>query len=164
MLTRLGRDTGHDSIGDFPQAVNMYRFFDRLDREEKLAKTILYNLNPADNEVFATMIGNYQDGQVRGKIQWGAAWWFLDQQDGMARQLDTLSRMGLLACFVGMLTDSRSFLSFPRHEYFRRLLCQMLGQDIQNGELPNDLPWIGRMVQDICYYNAQRFFGFDKTA
>ncbi|TAE51656.1 MAG: glucuronate isomerase [Bacteroidetes bacterium] len=157
----LGRDSGHDSIGDFPMAVNISRFFDRLDRENHLAKTILYNLNPADNEVFAAMIGNFQDGSLKGKIQWGSAWWFLDQKDGMTRQLNALSQMGLLSCFVGMLTDSRSFLSYPRHEYFRRILCNLFGDDIERGELPDDLPWIGKIAQDICYFNAKDYFGFE---
>jgi glucuronate isomerase len=133
---------------------------DKLAIKDKLAKTILYNLNPADNEVYATMIGNFQDGTVPGKIQWGAAWWFLDQKPGMEKHLDTLSSLGLLSRFVGMLTDSRSFLSFPRHEYFRRALCNMLGRDIENGEIPNDQEWVGRMVSDICYNNARSYFPF----
>jgi glucuronate isomerase len=160
MMKQLGPDTGFDSIGDFPQAAGLARFLDRLDRENKLARTILYNLNPADNEVMATMIGNYNDGSFRGKIQWGSAWWFLDQRDGMEKQLNTLSNMGLLSCFVGMLTDSRSFLSFPRHEYFRRILCNLIGRDVQNGELPADMPWLGKIVQDISYYNARHYFDF----
>jgi glucuronate isomerase len=160
MLNKIGPDTGFDSIGDKPVAHNMSRFLDRLSLENKLAKTILYNLNPTDNEVYATMIGNFQDGSVPGKIQWGAAWWFLDQKPGMERHLDTLSSLGLLSRFVGMLTDSRSFLSFPRHEYFRRTLCNMLGKDMENGEIPNDMEWIGNMVSDICYRNARRYFPF----
>ncbi len=159
-LRELGKDIGVDSIGDFSVAVAMSRFFDRLDGENKLAKTIIYNLNPAYNEVFATMIGNFQDGSVRGKMQWGSGWWFLDQKDGMTKQLNTLSNMGVLSCFVGMLTDSRSFLSFPRHEYFRRLLCNLFGEDVQNGELPDDIDWLGKLVQDICYNNAQNYFKF----
>jgi glucuronate isomerase len=160
MMKRLGPDTGWDSIGDFSQAASLAKFLDRLDREEKLTRTIIYNLNPADNESFATMIGNFNDGSIAGKIQWGSAWWFLDQKDGMSKHLNTLSNMGLLSRFVGMLTDSRSFLSFPRHEYFRRILCNLLGTDIANGELPEDLPWIGSVVRDICYNNAASYFGW----
>ncbi len=158
-LRQLGPDTGWDSIGDFPQARALAKFLDKLDRNNKLAKTIIYNLNPADNELFATMIGNFNDGSAAGKIQWGSAWWFLDQKDGMTRQLNALSNMGLLSRFVGMLTDSRSFLSFPRHEYFRRILCNLFGEEIENGELPGDINWIGTLVQDICYYNARNYFG-----
>lgn len=160
MMDSLGPDTGFDSIGDFKQAVALSRFLDRLDQEEQLAKTILYNLNPCDNEVFATMIGNFNDGSVPGKIQWGSAWWFLDQKEGIEKHLNTLSNMGLLARFVGMLTDSRSFLSFPRHEYFRRLLCNLIGSDVANGELPADMEWLGGIVADICYRNAKEYFGF----
>jgi glucuronate isomerase len=159
-LQKLGPDTGFDSIGDFPQARALAAFLDRLDRHDQLPQTIIYNLNPADNEVIATMIGNFNDGSVAGKIQFGSAWWFLDQLDGMEKQLNALSNMGLLSRFVGMLTDSRSFLSYPRHEYFRRLLCQLFGDDIQRGLLPEDLPWIGGLVQDICYRNARRYFDF----
>ena len=133
MTQRLGPDTGWDSIGDFSQGRALGRFLDRLDKEDKLAKTILYNLNPADNELIATMIGNFNDGSVAGKVQFGSAWWFLDQKDGMTRQINTLSNMGLLSRFVGMLTDSRSFLSFPRHEYFRRILCNLFGEEMTNG-------------------------------
>jgi len=161
-LRELGPDTGYDSIGDFSQGVHLSKFLNKLDGDNSLAKTILYNLNPADNELMATMAGNFQDGSVTGKIQWGSAWWFLDQKDGMTKQLNTLSNMGLLSRMVGMLTDSRSFLSFPRHEYFRRILCNLLGDDIENGELPNDLAWTGKIVQDICYYNAKNYFDFDK--
>ncbi len=156
----LGADVGCDSIGDFDQARSLSRFLNRLDKEEKLCKTVLYNLNPRDNEVFATMAGNFNDGITPGKIQWGSAWWFLDQKDGMEDQINVLSNMGLLSRFVGMLTDSRSFLSFPRHEYFRRILCNLMGQDIENGLLPNDIPWLGKMVQDICYRNAKEYFKF----
>ncbi|MBV4355683.1 glucuronate isomerase [Pinibacter aurantiacus] len=159
-LRDLGADTGWDSIGDFPQGRTLSKFLDTLDNKNKLAKTILYNLNPADNELFATMIGNFNDGTVAGKVQWGSGWWFLDQKDGMTKQLNTLSNMGLLSRFVGMLTDSRSFLSFPRHEYFRRILCNLLGDEIENGELPNDIAWIGKMVQDICYNNTKEYFGW----
>lgn len=160
LLAQLGPDTGFDSIGDFEQARGLSRFLDQLDRSDQLPKTILYNLNPSDNEVFATMAGNFNDGSTPGKVQYGSAWWFLDQLDGMEKQLHTLSQMGLLSRFIGMLTDSRSFLSFPRHDYFRRLLCQLLGDDIQRGRLPADLPWLGQVVQDICYYNAKRYFNF----
>lgn len=159
-MKQLGPDTGWDSIGDFSHAKAISAFLDRLDQQNKLAKTILYNLNPADNELMATMIGNFNDGSVAGKIQFGSAWWFLDQKDGMTKQLNALSNMGLLSRFVGMLTDSRSFLSFPRHEYFRRLLCDLFGTDVESGELPNDLDWIGKIIQDICYYNALRYFGW----
>lgn len=160
MLRQLGPDTGWDSIGDFPQAKALSKFLNRLDSEDKLARTILYNLNPADNELMATMIGNFNDGSIAGKVQWGSGWWFLDQKDGMTRQLNALSNMGLLSKFVGMLTDSRSFLSFPRHEYFRRLLCNMLGSEIESGELPNDIKWIGQVVRDICYNNARNYFNW----
>jgi len=160
MLSQLGPDTGWDSIGDFSQARALSKFLNKLDTTDQLAKTILYNLNPADNELMATMIGNYNDGSVAGKVQYGSGWWFLDQKDGMIKQINTLSNMGLLSKFVGMLTDSRSFLSFPRHEYFRRLLCNMLGEEIENGELPNDILWTGKVVQDICYNNAKSYFCF----
>ena len=154
----LGPDTGWDSIGDFQQAQGLSKFLDTLDKRDKLTKTIIYNLNPAHNEVMATMIGNFNDGSIKGKVQWGSGWWFMDQKDGMTNQLNTLSNMGLLSCFIGMLTDSRSFLSFPRHEYFRRILCNLLGKDIQGGELPVDMEWIGKLVQDICYNNAKEYF------
>jgi glucuronate isomerase len=160
MLRELGADTGFDSIGDFPQARSMAKFFDQLDSSNQLAKTIIYNLNPADNELFATMIGNFNDGSSPGKMQWGSGWWFLDQKDGMEKQLNALSNMGLLSRFVGMVTDSRSFLSFPRHEYFRRTLCNLLGNDMENGELPNDFPLVGKVVQDISYMNAKTYFNF----
>jgi glucuronate isomerase len=159
-LRELGPDTGWDSIGDFSQAVALSKFLGRLDDGNKLAKTILYNLNPADNEVMATMAGNFNDGTVAGKIQWGSGWWFLDQKDGMTKQLNALSNMGLLSRFVGMLTDSRSFLSFPRHEYFRRLLCNIIGTDIEQGEIPDDVEWAGKIVQDICYHNAYNYFNW----
>ncbi len=160
MLRTIGPDTGFDSIGDFGQAGGLARFFDRLDKEDRLPKTILYNINPRDNEVMATMAGNFNDGSVRGKMQFGSAWWFLDQKDGMEKQMNALSNMGLLSCFVGMLTDSRSFMSFPRHEYFRRLLCNLIGRDVHNGELPNDLQWLGNIVADISYRNAKQYFNF----
>lgn len=156
----LGPDTGWDSVGDFSQGRALARFLDRLDSDDRLAKTILYNLNPADNELMATMVGNFNDGSVAGKIQFGAAWWFLDQKDGMEKQLNALSNMGMLSHFVGMLTDSRSFLSYPRHEYFRRTLCNLLGQEIENGEIPDQFEWIGEIVRDICYRNADTYFGF----
>ena len=154
----LGPDTGWDSIGDYPQAQKLSAFLNALDSKDKLAKTIIYNLNPADNEVMATMIGNFNDGSVRGKVQFGSGWWFLDQKDGMTKQLNALSNMGLISCFIGMLTDSRSFLSFPRHEYFRRILCNLLGEEIKKGELPNDMEWIGKMVSDISFNNAKEYF------
>jgi glucuronate isomerase len=157
---QLGINTGWDSIGDFPQAKALAAFLNRLDKENKLAKTILYNLNPADNELFATMAGNFNDGSVAGKIQFGAAWWFLDQKEGITKQINTLSNMGLLSRFIGMLTDSRSFLSFPRHEYFRRVLCNLFGGEIENGELPDDLEWTGSVIKDICFNNAREYFNF----
>ncbi|MBV6645010.1 MAG: glucuronate isomerase [Cyclobacteriaceae bacterium] len=160
MMNKLGLDTGFDSIGDFPLAQQMSKFFDRLDSTDQLAKTIIYNLNPADNALFATMIGNFNDGSTAGKMQFGSGWWFLDQKDGIEQQINALSNMGLLSRFVGMLTDSRSFLSFPRHEYFRRVLCNIFGNDIEKGELPNDLNWIGQIVQQISYYNAKEYFQF----
>ncbi len=160
MLSQLGPDTGWDSIGDFSQSRALSKFLNKLDTEDKLAKTILYNLNPADNELMATMIGNFNDGSVAGKVQFGSAWWFLDQKDGMTKQLNALSNMGLLSRLVGMLTDSRSFLSFPRHEYFRRLVCNLFGDDVENGELPNDIEWLGKIIQDISYNNAQQYFNW----
>ena len=156
----LGPDTGWDSIGDFSQAQKLSGFLNVLDSKDKLTKTIIYNLNPADNEVMATMIGNFNDGSVKGKVQFGSGWWFLDQKDGMTKQLNALSNMGLISCFIGMLTDSRSFLSFPRHEYFRRILCNLLGDEIKRGELPNDMEWIGKLVSDISYNNAKEYFKF----
>ena len=157
----LGPDTGYDSIGDWSLAAPLARFLDRLAGEKHLARTILYVLNPSDNDIVATMIGNFQDGTVPGKIQFGSGWWFNDQKDGMERQINTLSNMGLLSRFVGMLTDSRSFLSYPRHEYFRRVLCNLLGTDMENGELPHDFDLVGGMVRDICYNNAVDYFGID---
>lgn len=161
MLRELGPDTGWDSIGDFTQAKSLSKFLDRLDSQNKLTNTILYSLNPADNELMATMAGNFNDGSVPAKIQLGSAWWFLDQKDGMVKQMNALSNMGLLSRFVGMLTDSRSFLSFPRHEYFRRILCDLFGREVENGELPNDINWIGKVIQDICYHNARNYFKWD---
>jgi glucuronate isomerase len=160
-LNAIGPDTGFDSIGDFEVAQSMSRFLDRLDYDQHLAKTILYNLNPADNDLVAAMIGSFQDGSIPGKMQFGSAWWFLDQKDGIEQQLDALSNQGLLSRFVGMLTDSRSFLSYPRHDYFRRILCNLLGTEIEQGILPNDMELIGSMVQDVCYNNAVTYFGFE---
>jgi glucuronate isomerase len=164
MFRTLGPDTGFDSIGDFVVGRPAVKFFDRLDRDNRLAKTILYNLNPTDNELIGTMIGNYQDGSVPGKMQFGSAWWFLDQKDGMEKQITALSNLGLLSRFVGMLTDSRSFLSYTRHEYFRRILCNLLGQEMNDGLLPDDMDLVGPMVQDICYRNAARYFDFGVPA
>jgi glucuronate isomerase len=164
MMKQLGPDTGWDSIGDFSQGKALARFLDRMDTNNQLAKTILYNLNPADNELMATMIGNFNDGSVQGKVQYGSGWWFLDQKDGMTKQINALSNMGLLSRFVGMLTDSRSFLSFPRHEYFRRILCNLFGEEIENGELPNDLAWTGKVIQDICYHNAANYFNWKQVS
>jgi glucuronate isomerase len=161
LLRKLGPDTGFDSIGDQPQAAALARYLDRLDQDDRLPKTVLYNLNPADNYLFGTMIGNFQDGTLPGKIQFGSGWWFLDQKEAMEWQLNTLSNLGLLSRFVGMLTDSRSFLSYPRHEYFRRILCNLIGRDVANGELPRDIGLLGQMVRDICYGNARDYFGLD---
>ncbi len=160
MMRNLGADTGFDSIGDWPQAQSLATFLNNLDCEDKLARTILYNLNPGDNEVLATMCGNFNDGSEPGKIQFGSGWWFLDQKDGMERQMEALSNMGLISRFVGMLTDSRSFMSYPRHEYFRRILCNLFGRDIETGLLPNDVKWVGKVIQDICYHNAKNYFRF----
>jgi glucuronate isomerase len=160
MRRLLGPDTGFDSIGDFDQARPLAQFLDRLDSTDQLAKTIIYNVNPSDNPVFATMIGNYQDGSVPGKMQWGSAWWFLDQLDGMESQMRILSNMGLLARLVGMVTDSRSFLSYPRHDYFRRLVCRMLGEDVRRGLVPDDRKLLGKLVTNISFANARDYFGF----
>jgi glucuronate isomerase len=159
MAEALGPDSGFDAVGDFEIGRPLVRFLDRLDRAGKLAKTILYVLNPRDNEMVASIAGSFQEGPARGKVQFGAAWWFNDQLDGMTRQLEALSSIGLLSTFVGMLTDSRSFLSYPRHEYFRRLLCDLIGRDIQAGRLPAEIPHLGRIVQDVCWNNAVRYFG-----
>lgn len=161
-LRELGPDTGYDSMGDFSHAVALSTFMNKLDDSNQLAKTILYNLNPSDNELFATMTGNFQDGKTIGKIQFGTGWWFLDQKTGMINQMNALSNMGLLSRFVGMLTDSRSFLSFPRHEYFRRILCNLIGTDVVNGEIPHDMDLLSEMVKNICYHNANNYFEFDK--
>ena len=164
MLQQLGADTGWDSIGDFSQGKALATFLNRLDKNNQLTKTILYNLNPSDNELMAAMVGNYNDGSVPGKIQFGSAWWFLDQKDGMIKQINALSNMGLLSRFVGMLTDSRSFLSYPRHEYFRRILCNLFGEEIENGELPDDIKWTGKIIQDICFNNTSSYFGWSVVA
>ncbi|WP_320053775.1 glucuronate isomerase [uncultured Acetobacteroides sp.] len=160
MYNTLGPDTGFDSIGDAAYAEPLAKYIDNLLSKGRLTRTILYNLNPKDNEVMATMLGNFQGEGVRGRMQWGSAWWFLDQKDGMTKQIDTLSALGLLRLFVGMVTDSRSFMSYSRHEYFRRILCNMLGNDIKNGLITNDMPLLGAMVQDICYNNPKGYFKF----
>ena len=161
LFNQIGADTGFDSIGTFNTAKALSKFLNRLDAQNKLTKTILYNLNPADNEMIATMIGCFQDGTVAGKIQFGSGWWFLDQKDGMEKQINSLSVLGLLSQFVGMLTDSRSFLSYPRHEYFRRTLCNLIAKDIEEGSLPHqEMEFIGKMVENISYYNAKAFFKF----
>ena len=157
----LGADSGFDSIGDFSQAQPLARFLDRLDSTDQLAKTILYNLNPADNELIATMIGNFQDGSTPGKIQYGPAWWFLDQLDGMEAQVRALSSMGLFSRFVGMVTDSRSFLSYPRHDYFRRLICNLLGHDVRRGLVPDDRAVLGRLVEAVSFFNAREYLGLE---
>lgn len=160
LFRALGPDTGFDSIGDFEVARPLSRLLDRLDMNNQLAKTIIYNLNPRDNELIGTMTGNFQDGSVPGKIQFGAGWWFLDQKDGMQKQMQALSNLGLLSRFVGMLTDSRSFLSYTRHEYFRRTLCNILGNDVENGEMPADMELLGQMVENISFNNALNYFKF----
>ncbi|MBI1176215.1 glucuronate isomerase [bacterium] len=157
LLGALGPDTGFDSIGDFPQGRALSAFLDHLDSRNKLPKTILYNVNPTDNYLFGTMIGNFQDGTVAGKIQLGSGWWFLDQKEGMECQMNALSNLGLLSRFVGMVTDSRSFMSYPRHEYFRRVLCNLIGRDIENGEVPNDDSLVGPMIRNICFCNAHHY-------
>ena len=161
LFNHLGPDTGFDSIGDFNVAKALSRFLDQLDQDNRLAKTIIYNLNPGDNDMIATMIGNFQDGSVPGKIQFGSGWWFLDQKTGMEAQMNSLSNLGLLSRFVGMLTDSRSFVSYPRHEYFRRILCNLIGNDVENGLLPaSEMAFLGEMVENISYHNANQFFQF----
>jgi len=158
-----GRDLGCDSIGDIPQGKTMGKFFDALDQRDRLPKTIVYNLNPSDNYLISTMIGNFQDGRIAGKMQFGSGWWYLDQMEGMLLQLNTLSNTGLLSRFVGMLTDSRSFMSFTRHEYFRRILCNLLGSEMENGSLPNDMKLVGGLVERICYGNAKEYLGLPKS-
>jgi glucuronate isomerase len=160
LFAELGPDIGCDSIGDFEQGRPLGAYLGRLAGRDILPKTILYNLNPRDNYLFATMIGNFQDGGVAGKMQFGSGWWFLDQIEGMTWQINALSNLGLLGRFVGMLTDSRSFMSYPRHEYFRRLLCRIIGEDAENGELPRDMDLLGGLVRKICYHNAADYFGF----
>lgn len=161
LFRQIGADTGFDSIGDFTVAKAMSKFFNKLDNDNKLTKTIIYNLNPRDNDMLATMIGNFQDGSIAGKMQFGSGWWFLDQKLGMENQINSLSNMGLLSRFVGMLTDSRSFLSYPRHEYFRRILCNLIGTDVEQGLLPaSELPFLSKLVKDVSYYNAKSFFKF----
>lgn len=161
LFQKLGPDIGCDSIGDLEVARPLSKFLDRLDQQGKLPKTVLYNLNPRDSAVLATMTGNFQDGSTPGKLQFGSGWWFLDQKNGMEDQMRTLANMGLLSRFVGMLTDSRSFLSYPRHEYFRRTLCNLLGSDVEAGLLPNDLALLGQMVEDISFNNARDYFPMD---
>jgi len=161
MKQEIGADVGCDSIGDFDQSKGLAKFMNALELKQQLPKLILYNLNPRDNAVFATMAGNFQTSDHPGKIQWGSAWWFLDQKNGMEEQLMSLSNMGLISRFIGMLTDSRSFMSFPRHEYFRRILCNFIGHQIEKGELPSDYKWIGSMIQQICYTNAKNYFNFN---
>jgi glucuronate isomerase len=156
-VAELGPDTGFDTIGDCSQAASLCGYLDALERDRALPKTIIYNLNPADNYAFAAAIGNFQDGSLAGKIQFGSAWWFLDQKDGIESQLNALSNTGLLARFIGMITDSRSFMSFPRHEYFRRVLCNLIGQDMENGELPGDEALLGGMVRNLCFENARKY-------
>lgn len=158
MFRTIGPDTGFDSINDYPVANQLSRFLDSLEAENQLPKTILYTLNPKDNYVLATTMGCFQGGGVKGKIQFGSAWWFIDNKEGMIEQMKTLAKVGLLSCFVGMLTDSRSFLSYTRHEYFRRILCNLLGEWIENGEVPSDMEHIGAIVKDICYYNSKEYF------
>lgn len=161
LFKQLGPDTGFDSIADYRQGPGLIRLLDRLDSHDQLAKSILYNINPCDNELIATLIGCYQGGGIPGKMQFGSGWWFLDQKDGMEKQINALSALGLLSRFVGMLTDSRSFLSYPRHEYFRRILCNLIGTDVENGELPDDMDRLGEMVRDISFNNAERYFGIE---
>ena len=161
LFRKLGPDIGCDSIGDYPQGLSLARFLDRLDLDGQLPKTVLYNINPRDNYLFASMIGNFQDGSIPGKIQFGSGWWFLDQREGMEMQINALSNLGLLSRFVGMLTDSRSLLSYCRHEYFRRILCDLIGQDVARGELPADLDLLGGLVADVSFHNAARYFGFE---
>jgi len=158
LLNLLGADAGVDSIGDFTQATALSKFLNALDQNNELAKTILYNINPADNEAFAAMCGNFNDGITKGKVQYGSGWWFLDQKDGIENQLNALSNMGVVSTFIGMITDSRSFLSYSRHEYFRRVLCNLFGADMEKGILPNDEKWIGEIIRNICYHNAKEYF------
>ena len=163
LFKAVGRDLGCDSMGDTPQGRTLGRFLDRLDQENSLPKTIVYNLNPTDNYLISTMLGNFQDGKTVGKMQFGSGWWYLDQKEGMEMQINTLSSTGLISRFIGMLTDSRSFMSFTRHEYFRRILCDLFGRDMENGELPNDERLVGEVVGNICYSNAKNFLGLQKS-
>jgi glucuronate isomerase len=160
-LRELGPNTGFDTIGDKNQTARLCAFLDLLDREHALPRTILYNVNPTDNYAFATATGNFQDGSVAGKINFGSAWWFLDQKEGIEAQLNALSNTGLLARFIGMVTDSRSFMSFPRHEYFRRVLCNLLGNDVETGNLPNDEKLLGSLVRNLCFENARQYLGLE---
>ncbi|MEM6802527.1 MAG: glucuronate isomerase [Bacteroidota bacterium] len=160
LFKSLGRDIGCDSIGDYSQGERLSRYLDALDIQDRLPRTVIYNLNPADNYLMGTMIGNFQDGSIAGKMQFGSGWWFLDQKEAMEWQINALSNLGLLSRFVGMLTDSRSFLSYTRHEYFRRILCNLIGNDVENGEIPNDMDLLGGLIEDVCYRNAKGFFGF----
>jgi len=162
MLAQIGANTGFDSIGDWPQAASLAAYCDQLDRDNSLPQMMIFNVNPADNYTFATMAGNYSQEGVRGKVQFGCSWWFLDQQEGMEWQINALSNCGLLSNFVGMTTDSRSFMSFPRHEYFRRILCNILGNEIEAGSLPDDEPMMARLIKDVCLQNAARFLGLGK--
>ena len=160
LFKQVGPDTGFDSMGDKPVAEPLSKMLNHLETENKLCKTVLYNLNPRDNELFATMTGNFQDGSIPGKIQYGSGWWFMDQKNGMENQINALSDLGLLSRFIGMLTDSRSFLSYTRHEYFRRTLCNLIGTDVEDGEIPNDMELLGTMVENICFNNAKNYFDF----
>ena len=160
LLKRLGSDAGCDTIGDFRQGPGLIRWFGTLSGENALGKTILYNLNPADTALFACLPGSFQDGVTPGKIQYGSGWWFLDQERGMRDQMNALSDLGLLSRFIGMITDSRSFLSYPRHEYFRRILCDLVGQDVESGRIPDRKDWNERLIADVCYGNASQYFGF----
>ena len=160
LMVEVGADVGCDSIGDRPNAAQLSAYLDLLESEKALPKTIVYNLNPSDNYAIATVLGNFQGGGQAGRLQWGAAWWYNDQWQGMTRHLDDLSNLGLLSEFVGMLTDSRSLLSFPRHEYYRRCLCELLGQDLERGALPDDEAMLGELVRKLCYENANQYFGF----
>ena len=159
LKAKLGADAGFDSIGDYPQAERLSALLNSLDATDQLGKTIIYNNNPADNSLFASMCGNFNDGTIKGKVQFGPAWWFLDQKNGMEQHLDILSDIGILSTFVGMITDSRSLLSFSRHEYFRRILCNLLANDMKDGIIPNDEHWIGELVSNICYRNAKEYLG-----
>jgi len=162
-LRELGPDKGFDSIGDWNQTEALCSFLDKLDQEHSLPKTIVYNSNPADNYAFATAIGSFQEGPVAGKIQLGSAWWFLDQKEAIESQLNALSNTGLLSRFIGMLTDSRSFMSFPRHEYFRRILCNLIGRDVENGALPDDEKLLGALVRNVCFHNAAKYLGLEQV-